>query len=196
MTPPPLLLRPWRPEDAPDLRVAIDDSLAELRQWMTWGADEPTPLDVLTRRLEGYADDFHAGLRWRFAVVHRLTGRLLGGASLHPYPGPGALEVGYWVRSSQVRQGIAACAAGALTQHAFEHHRVERVEIWCDPGNAPSARVALALGFEPVESREIERADGSPRQVDVYCLDDVDRLRLRAGHDVLIDAGLPQRPNE
>lgn len=161
---------------------------------MTWGPDEPTPLDVLTRRLEGYAGDFHADLRWRFAVAHRLTGRLLGGARLHRYPGPGALEVGYWVRSSQVRQGIAACAAGALTRHAFEHHRVKRVEIWCDPSNVPSARVALALGFEPVGSRRIERADGSARQVDVYGLHDVDRLRLRAGHDVRLDAGLPQRP--
>ncbi|HEY7767091.1 GNAT family protein [Longimicrobium sp.] len=193
MPPPPLLLRPWRPEDAPELRGAIDESLAELRQWMTWGPDEPTPLDVLTRRLAGYADDFHAGLRWRFAVVHRLTGQLLGGASLHPYPGPGALEVGYWVRWSEVRQGIAACAAGALTRHAFAHHQVERVEIWCDPGNVASARVALALGFEPVGNREIERSDGSPRQVDVYRLEDGDRLRLRPGHDVLIAAGT-QRP--
>jgi hypothetical protein len=34
----------------------------------------------------------------------------------------------------------------------------------------------------------------SSRQEAVYRLQDVYQLRLRAGHDVLIDAGLPQRP--
>jgi RimJ/RimL family protein N-acetyltransferase len=186
---PPLLLRPWRPDDAPALRAAIDESLDSLRPWISWAAEEPTPLPVLAARLAGYAEDFQEGRRWRYAVVERRTGHLLGGASLHPYPGPGALEVGYWVRSSQHRRGIAGAAAAALTRHAFRAHGVDRAEIWCDPGNVPSASVARALGFAHAGSRMMTRPDGGDRPVEVYRLDALCGLRVPPGADARVEDG-------
>ncbi|MBV9772477.1 MAG: GNAT family N-acetyltransferase [Gemmatimonadetes bacterium] len=186
MSTPPLLLRPWRPDDAPELRAAIDESLDALRPWITWASREPTPLPVLEARLAQYAADFRAGSRWRYAVVERDTGLLLGGASLHPYPGPGALEVGYWVRSSQLRRGVASTAAAALARHAFLARGVERVEIWCDPGNRPSMAVAEALGFTHAGPRMFARDDGSPRPMEVYRLDAPAGLRFPPGVDVRI----------
>jgi RimJ/RimL family protein N-acetyltransferase len=186
---PPLLLRPWRPDDAPALRAAIDESLDALRPWMSWAPEEPSTLPVLSARLAGYAADFAEGRRWRYAVLDRETGRLLGGASLHPYPAPGALEVGYWVRSSQLRRGIAGAAAAALTRHAFQAHGVAAVEIWCDAANHASAAVALSLGFAHHGSRVTTRADGSPRPVEVYRLDALHALRVPPGADARVDAG-------
>ncbi|HEX8362808.1 MAG TPA: GNAT family N-acetyltransferase, partial [Longimicrobium sp.] len=113
---PPLLLRPWRTADAPALREAIDESLDALRPFISWAAREPSSLAATEARLAEYARDFADGVRWRYAVLERETGALLGGASLHPYPGPGALEVGYWVRTSQHRRGVASAAAAALTR--------------------------------------------------------------------------------
>jgi RimJ/RimL family protein N-acetyltransferase len=170
--PPPLLLRPWRTADAPALRGAIDESLDALRPFISWAAREPTSLAATEARLTEYAQDFERGLRWRYAIVERETGALLGGASLHPYPGPGALEVGYWVRTSWHRRGVARAAAAALTRHAFAAHGVHHVEIWFDPGNHASRAVAQALGFAPAGPRLVTRADGSPREVCVYRLDD------------------------
>lgn len=186
MPPPPLLLRPWRPGDAPALRAAIDESLDALRPWITWASREPTTLPELEARLARYAADFREGASWRYAVVDRDAGELLGGASLHPYPGPGALEVGYWVRSSRLRRGVASAAAAALARHAFEARGVDRVEIWFDPGNLPSEAVARALGFAPAGSRTTRRDDGSAREVEVYRLDAPDALRVPAGADVRI----------
>jgi ribosomal-protein-serine acetyltransferase len=157
--------------DAPALRAAIDESLTDLRPWISWAAREPTSLRELAARLAEYEADFAAGARWRYAIVDAASCELLGGASLHPYPGPGALEVGYWVRSSRHGRGIARRAAAALTRHAFHAHGVERVEIWCDPENHASAAVARALGFTHVGTRLHPGGDGIPRTVNVHRLD-------------------------
>lgn len=186
-TPPPLLLRPWRASDAPALRAAIDESLDALRPWMSWAHEEPTPLNVLAARLSGYAREFADGSRWRYAVLHAETRLLLGGASLHPYPGPGALEVGYWVRSSWLRQKVASAAAAALARHAFAAHGVERVEIWCDTENRASARVALSLGFTYAGPLLTARADGTPRTVDVFRLGTLAALRTPPGAEARIE---------
>jgi len=187
MSTPSLLLRPWRTDDARDLRAAIDESLEQLRPWISWAPQEPTTLPQLTSRLAQYAADFEEGSRWRYAIVERGTGTLLGGASLHPYPGPGALEVGYWVRTSQARRGIARAAAAALTRHAFEAHGVERAEIWCDRGNTASMRVAQVLGFTPAGQRTISRPDGTPRVVEVFRLDRLESLCEPPGMDVALE---------
>ncbi|WP_420128248.1 GNAT family N-acetyltransferase [Longimicrobium sp.] len=186
MQTPPLLLRPWSTDDAPALRAAIDESLDALRPFITWAADEPATLEQTRTRLARYAAEFAGASRWRYAVVHRETGELLGGASLHPYPGPGALEVGYWVRSSRTRRGIAGAAAAALARHALDAHAVERVEIWCDPENAASRLVARSLGFSHAGRHVTHRADGSPRVVEVFRITSRDELRVPAG-DVVIE---------
>jgi RimJ/RimL family protein N-acetyltransferase len=185
--PPPLLLRPWRASDVPALRAAIDESLDALRPWMSWAPEEPTTLDVLAARLSRYAQDFAEGSRWRFAVLHADTGLLLGGASLHPYTGPGALEVGYWVRSSWLRRKVASAAAAALARHAFDAHAVERAEIWCDTENHASARVARGLGFIYAGPLLIVKADGTPRTLAVFRLDTLSALRTPTGAEARIE---------
>ena len=39
-----LVLRRWRPADAPLLKAAVDASLTHLRPWTPWAVAEPTPL--------------------------------------------------------------------------------------------------------------------------------------------------------
>src|SRR5215472_14709975 len=55
---PRLVLRRWQPSDAEYLKDAIDASLTELQAWMTWALDEPSPIDVLERRLQRFHDEF------------------------------------------------------------------------------------------------------------------------------------------
>jgi RimJ/RimL family protein N-acetyltransferase len=171
-----LVLRPWRVEDAPLLRAAIDESLDSIRRWMSWGREEPSPLPVLRARLQSYADDFNAGRRWRYAVWVGEAEMLAGGASLHPRAGPEALEVGYWVRRGCRRRGIAAAAAAALARHAFTSHGVGHVDICVDVGNEASAALARSLGFEPRGPLTREHPDGRPRPMLVYRLGSLEAL--------------------
>jgi RimJ/RimL family protein N-acetyltransferase len=53
-----LLLRRWEPADAPLLKQAIDASLPELRAWMPWAISEPSPIEVVRQRLEGFRERF------------------------------------------------------------------------------------------------------------------------------------------
>src|SRR5207248_18722 len=86
--------------------------------------------------------------------------RLLGGGGLHPRTGPGGMDIGYWVRASSARQGIAAEAAAALTRVGIEICKADRIEIHVDPGNEASLGVPRKLGF--TEEATLRR--GSPRR--------------------------------
>ncbi len=95
---------------------------------------------------------------------------LLGGVGLYRRVGPGALEIGYWVRSDRTGRGIATEAARALTGAAFATAGVDRVEVHCDPRNAASAAVPGKLGYRHRETREgdARTPDGEPRATMIW----------------------------
>jgi len=142
-----LLLRCWRPEDAPALQAVILESLDHLRRWMAWADHEPESIATKVQRLRQYRGQFDLDRQFVYALLGRENSDVLGGCGLHPRIGADALEIGYWVRADRLLRGYATEAAGALTRVAFEVHRIERVEIHCSPENRASASVAHRLGF-------------------------------------------------
>lgn len=136
-----LVLRRWGSDDAPRLLAAIRASLPELRGFMPWAMDDPTPASV-----EAFLAS-RSGASLGFGLVDA-SGELVGGAGLHDRRGPGILEIGYWVRSDRTGRGYATAMAGALTEVAFERFPlIDRIEIRCDPANGASAAVARKLGY-------------------------------------------------
>ena len=61
--------------------------------------------------------------------------------------GDDALEIGYWIRASATRQGIATETTAVLTRVAFELCGVDRVELHVDPANEASLGIPRKLGF-------------------------------------------------
>ena len=184
----PLLLRPWRADDLLALRAAIDESLPEVQRWLPWGKEEPSSLEHLAARLERYTQDFAAGTTWRFALVDDADGALLGTGALLRCTEPDALEVGYWVRTSAARQGLATRAAAALVRHAFDAHGVARMELWTLPGNDASMAVARRLGFSWRERRETSRQGAAPETYEIFDL--LSRGALRAPEDPAVRVAL------
>jgi RimJ/RimL family protein N-acetyltransferase len=83
------------------------------------------------------------------AIIHRETGRCLGGASLSPLDGdPGVQELGYALAEDAWGQGFATEAARALVDVAFEHRAARRVVARVFVGNAASEAVLRKVGFE------------------------------------------------
>jgi len=142
-----LLLRPYEARDAGLLKEAIDSSLEHLRTFMDWAWAAPEPEAVIRRRLRDFRRLFDRGDDWIYGIFTVDGSELVGGGGLHRRVGVEALEIGYWIRASRVRQGIATEAAGALTRVAFERCGVIRTEIHVDPANAPSLGVAERLGY-------------------------------------------------
>jgi RimJ/RimL family protein N-acetyltransferase len=160
-----LLIRGWAPADAPALKAAIDGSLAELKRWMSWARDEPSELPVIQERLARFQAEFAAGTHWACGIFRPAGGEVLGGVSLIPRIGPGALELGYWLRNDCTGRGYATEAAAGLTRVGLGMPGIERIEIRCDPENRASWAVAERLGYrllrtslEPVPYSEGEVA--------------------------------------
>src|SRR5690606_13726610 len=98
--------------------------------------------------------------------------RLLGGTGLHTRIGEGGREIGYWIHSDFINQGLATEVSAALTRVAFEIDKVQRVEIHCDPNNLRSAAVPRKLGYthDGTLRQRLPNRDGSFRDVMIWSL--------------------------
>lgn len=167
-----LLLRCFNPADAFLLQTAIAESLPELLPWIPWAPNEPESLDAKIDRLRRMRGAFDLDQDYSHGVFAPDDSAVLGGAGLHPRVGPGAFEIGYWIHSAHHGKGYATECVAALTRVAFEFHRVDRVEIHCDPENAASAAVARKLGFahEATLQRRFTNPAGRPRDTMLWSL--------------------------
>lgn len=165
----PLLLRPWAVPDAEGLREAVDEEVSHLKPWLSWTLDEPASREGTRERLRRWVEDFRLGRGFRWAVTRpERPASILGGASLNRRVGPDAHDVGYWVRASATRRGIAAAAVSRLLVHAFEDRGVGLVVAQCDVANEASGAFATALGFTSAGETVNRYPDGSPRPVERF----------------------------
>jgi RimJ/RimL family protein N-acetyltransferase len=142
----PIVLQRYRGGELQALFEAVSTSTDHLSPWLAWAWVEPLEQglgDFITHSVEA----FERGDNYDYAIWDLAETTLVGGAGLHPRLGPGRIEIGYWVRASWLRRGIASAAARALTTAAFQLTGMEEVHIHCDEANLPSAGVARALGF-------------------------------------------------
>ena len=157
---PRLVLRRYRPEDAPLLKEAIDQSLDRLQPWMPWARDEPTPLPQLAERLGMFAANYDTGIEWVLGIFDRDERRLLGGTGLHRRGPAHVLEIGYWIRTGAEGQGYVTEAVDAVRQVAHMVAGTTHVRICCDPRNRRSAAVPVRLGFTSLGVVPADPADG------------------------------------
>jgi RimJ/RimL family protein N-acetyltransferase len=168
-----LVLRCWEPADAPLLKEAVDSSLDHLRPWMPWAHELPQPLDATVALLRTFRGRFDLGEDFVYGIFDAAEERAVGGSGLHTRLGPGALEIGYWIRADATGRGLATEAAAALARAAFAFADVDRVEIHVEPANERSLAVARRLGFaeEATLRRRLPSQPGEePRDVVVFTL--------------------------
>jgi RimJ/RimL family protein N-acetyltransferase len=140
-----LELRCWDPCEAPALKAAVDGSLEQLRAFMPWAHEEPSTAAEMAERLRGFRAAFDRDESYFYGAW--MGDEVVGGPGLHRRVGDGALEIGYWIRATLGRRGLATEATSALTRAAFALFGVERVEVRIDPRNVPSLGVPRRLGF-------------------------------------------------
>lgn len=167
-----LVIRCWQPSDAVALKLAIDGSLAHLRPWVPWAANEPSALDQKIAFLRKCRGEFDLGLDYLYGVFSADESELIGGAGLHQRQGPSVREIGYWVSSAHCQRGYATETTRALTRVGFEVDGVARVELRVWPENRRSRKIPEALGFvnEGTLRRVSRDADGHPCDVQVFAL--------------------------
>lgn len=167
-----LVIRCWSPEDAVSLKLAVDGSLAHLKPWVPWAANEPTPLDQKIAWLRKSRGEFDLGLDYLFGVFSRDESEVIGGAGLHLRQGMNVREIGYWIAAAHCQKGYASEVTRALTRVGFEVDCAARVELRVWPENRRSLRIPERLGFVREGTlRGVSRdADGRCYDVAVYAL--------------------------
>ena len=88
------------------LREALVESVNHLTPWIPWATTATPTLADAEARLGIWIRDYDTGANHVYALFDATDGRLVGGVGLHPRVGPGAIEVGYWIRLHAVGRGV------------------------------------------------------------------------------------------
>jgi RimJ/RimL family protein N-acetyltransferase len=166
-----IVVRPYRDDDINAVFEAARESIPELSQWMPWChsnyAIEETTTFILSRP-EAWERDAEYG----FGVFNQSDGRFLGGVGLNFLNRIHQMaNLGYWVRSTETRRGIASRATRLVSRFAIEHLGLQRVEILAAVGNLPSQRVAEKAGAtKEAVLRKRLRLHGEPVDAVLYSL--------------------------
>jgi len=166
-----LCIRPFRKSDGSSFVAAALESLPTVGVWMAWCHERFALKDaeawfaVCERNLEtGSAYDL--GI---FAVGRE---QLLGGIAINQLNRRQNFgNIGYWVRQSCQRQGIATRATQSISEYGFGQLKLSRLEIVAPERNAPSRRVAEKLGavFECIARNRV-MVHGKPQPAAIYSL--------------------------
>ena len=141
-----LLLRPYQPKDAKAMAEAVNESVQELMPFMPW-AHEGYSVKEAKTWLKKCQKGWKEGTDYQFAIFSRADGAYLGGCGLnHINTLDRWCNLGYWVRTSRAKQGIATQAVALLSRFGFEQLKFNRIEILAAVGNLASQRVAAKSG--------------------------------------------------
>lgn len=142
---PRLVLRPYRDDFAKPLFAAARESVGTIGPWMPWchaGYSEADAASWATRSQLAWRE----GEEFAFAIFDR-AGRFVGGTGInHVNALHNLANLGYWIRESRQREGLAVESTIAVAKFGFEVLRLTRIEIVAAEGNRPSRRVAEKAG--------------------------------------------------
>ena len=115
---------------------------------MDWAWAAPEPVEAVSKAAaRRSATPSEHGDDWIYGLFAPDGSELVGGAGLHRRVGPEALEIGYWIRASRVRQGPRDRGGRGADAARVRALRRRPVEIHVDPANTASLAVADRLGY-------------------------------------------------
>jgi RimJ/RimL family protein N-acetyltransferase len=139
---------------------------------MSWIAHEPLTDAQRLELMRTRRGHFDLGGDYHYALFDRAEARLLGSAAMMLRGEVDEREIGYWIRSDSLQQGLATEAVCGLVRVGFELERLENLDLRADPENVASARLARKLGFlGPILDPSSEPTpEGEKRDAHVYSL--------------------------
>ncbi len=162
-----VLLRRWRLSDAEAVFLACQDPL--IARFV------PIPQPYTQADAEAFVKmrraDWDSQGERSFAVVDAKTGDLLGAIARHGRDGHRA-TFGYWLTPAARGRGVATRALRLITAWTFETTDAIRLDLYTDPENHASGRVAERAGFVREGIRrawDLDR-EGRPQDVVFYVM--------------------------
>ena len=138
-------LREWRAEDAATLVPMLNEEAIGRFTLVP----QPYGEDDARRWLATHGRDKLTGRAIPFAIVDSASGDLLGSVDLRVPDWEHMVgELGYLVAAPARGRGVAPAAVRLLSDWGLGEVGLGRIEIYVEPGNDASARVAEKAGFE------------------------------------------------
>lgn len=166
-----LCIRPFNEGDVSAFVSAVHESVATVGAWMPWCHAAYSEADA-----RSWFDHCLASLRAERAYdvgVFAADGQeLYGGVAINQLNGEHNFgNVGYWVRQSCQRRGVATRAVRIIRAYGFDCLKLTRLEIVAAVNNRPSRGVAERVGavFECIARNRLV-VNGQPVSAAVYSL--------------------------
>jgi ribosomal-protein-serine acetyltransferase len=153
-----IILKAYEESFAPLLFEAALESRRdpEFTRWMPWCHENYTieeSREFVGKTVENRRrpeDVWRAGMEFGYGIFDAVTGEFVGGIGLNqPNEAHKFYNLGYWVRISAQKRGIASRATRALAQAAFEDLPINRLEILAATENISSRKTAEKAGARP-----------------------------------------------
>jgi RimJ/RimL family protein N-acetyltransferase len=126
--------------------IAGRESVAEISPWMSW-CHHKYSAEESRNWIESCMKEWEVGTAYQFAITDSREDSFLGGCGLNKINEIDKVaNLGYWVRSSRVKQGIATTATALLAQFGFRKLKLNRIEILVAIENKASQGVAVKAG--------------------------------------------------
>ena len=137
-----IALRRWRPGDAATVVAAGTDAAIAEMTTVPPRCDHAGALAWIGRQQQRLDE----GTGYPFCIASAREDRPAGFIGLWLDSRLGA-NLGYWVAPGDRGHGLAARAVSLVSTWAFDRLRLARLEIWVEPANAASQRVAERAGY-------------------------------------------------
>lgn len=166
-----LRLRPWHIDDAPALLDAVHSSADSVGRYLSWCRADYT-LHEAAKWITHCCSGWSARDHFAFALFDAISDELIGGAGLSQHDRlHRRANLGYWVRPSRQREGVATNAIRHVVRFGFQTLSLERIEIVVLPFNLASRRTAETCGakFEGIARQRLWTTDRA-QDAAVYAL--------------------------
>jgi RimJ/RimL family protein N-acetyltransferase len=166
-----ILIRPHAAGDIEPMYDAVVGSMATVGRWMSWCHADYSMQDAITF-YERCVKAWDTGGDREFGIFDAGSGEVLGCVGINQINHVNRFaNMGYWVRASRERRGIASTAARLASGYAFAALGLARIEIVALPDNLASRRVAEKIGarFECIARNRLQFGDEA-RDAAMYSL--------------------------
>ena len=166
-----LCIRPFRSADGPAFVAAALESLPTVGAWMPW-CHGGYSVDEANAWFANCDKNLEQKAAYDVGIFSADEGAFLGGVSINQLNRQHNFgNIGYWVRQSRQRQGVASRAVQTIAEFGFRDLKLTRLEIVVSEENVASRRVAEKVGavFECFARNRLF-VRGEPRPAALYSL--------------------------
>ena len=155
-----IAIRTYQPRDVHPCFEAARESIAEVSRHLPWLHPEYSIEETRMWIEKTVPKLWEQQREYHFVITEVATGSILGACGLDQVNWVNqTANLGYWVRTSRTRQGIATAASRLLARFGFEKLELKRIDVVTSIDNIPSARVAEKLN--PSEKKSVSNSSSS-----------------------------------